>query len=306
MESFRSWIRRRGERNGAGAPVLLWPDTFNNYLHPWAAQAAAEVLEAAGFRVIIPDKVLCCGRPLYDYGMLDTARRLLRQTLDGLRPHIAAGVPMVGVEPSCLAVFRDELIEMFPQDIDAQRLSKQSYTLSEFLQKYAKDWEIPKLDRKAIVQHHCHHNAVMGFDDEQTVMDRLGLDYEVLDAGCCGMAGSFGFEKEKYEVSQACGERALLPAVRKADQATLVIADGFSCQEQIEQNTDRKGVHLAQAIQMALREGSKGPQKAPPESGYTELRTDGARGIPRKTLVKLAGVTALAAGAAFWRRRQEG
>jgi FAD/FMN-containing dehydrogenase/Fe-S oxidoreductase len=303
-ESFRAWFRRRGERNRSGPPVLLWPDTFNNYLHPWSAQATVEVLEAAGYRVIIPDRVLCCGRPLYDFGMLDTAKRLLHQVLEGLRPHIAAGMPVVGVEPSCLAVFRDELVEMFPGDLDAERLSKQSYTLSEFLEKYAGNWEIPKLERKAIVQHHCHHNAVMGFDAEEKVLDRLGLDYEVLDSGCCGMAGSFGFEKDKYDVSQACGERVLLPAVRRADEGKLVIADGFSCQEQIEQSTDRKGLHLAQVIQMALREGPKGPQEAPPETSYTELRADGARGIPRKTLVKLAGVSALAVGAFAWRHRQ--
>jgi hypothetical protein len=144
----------------------------------------------------------------------------------------------------------------------------------------------------------------MGFDAEEKVLDRLGLDYEVLDSGCCGMAGSFGFEKDKYDVSQACGERVLLPAVRKASDETLVIADGFSCQEQIEQATDRKGVHLAQVIQMALREGPKGPQEAPPESSYTELRPDGARGIPRKTLVKLAGLSALGLGAVAWRRRR--
>jgi len=303
-ETFRAWFRRRGDRNQGKPSVLLWPDTFNNYLHPWSAQATVDVLEAAGFRVIIPEKVLCCGRPLYDYGMLDTAKRLLRQILDVLRPHIAAGVPMVGVEPSCLAVFRDELVQMFPQDHDARRLSQQTHTLSEFLEKYAKDWEIPRLKRKAIVQHHCHHNAVMGFDAEQAVFDRLGLDCEVLDAGCCGMAGSFGFEKDKYDVSMAVGERALLPAVRKADQETLVIADGFSCEEQIKQATDRKGLHLAQVIQMALREGPKGPPEAPPESSYEELRSDGARGIPRKTLVKVVGVSALAVSAIAWRRRR--
>src|SRR5438270_8966100 len=277
----RAWFESRRALDAGSPRVLLWADTFNNFFHPEVAQAAVEVLEDAGFQVMIQPERLCCGRPLYDYGMLDLAVRKLRQILDELREEISRGTPVVGLEPSCVATFRDELCELFPHDEDAKRLRDQTYLLAEFPLERAKGWKPPRLPRKAIVHGHCHQKSVLGFDDEKKLLDQIGIEAEVLDAGCCGMAGSFGYEKEKYEVSQACGERALLPAVRKADQATLVIADGFSCQEQIEQNTDRKGVHLAQAIQMALREGSKGPQKAPPESGYTELRTDGARGIPR-------------------------
>ncbi len=264
--TFRSWFRGRpASVDTPGRPeVLLWPDTFTNYFHPQAGAATVEVLEAAGYRVLLPSKVLCCGRPLYDYGMLDTAKGLLRDILETLRPHIAAGVPVVGVEPSCLAVFRDELVELFPSDEDAKRLSKQAFTLSEFLVNEAK-WELPKLQGKAIVQHHCHHKSVMGFDAEEKALKSMGLDHEVLDSGCCGMAGSFGFEKEKYEVSMAAGERVLLPAVRKADERTMVIADGFSCQEQIAQATDRRALHLAQVIQMALREKAVPADERPEE-----------------------------------------
>jgi Fe-S oxidoreductase len=264
--TFRSWFASRQPRGPANGTVLLWPDTFSNHLQPGVAAAAVEVLEAAGYRVEVPSRVLCCGRPLYDYGMLDTAERLLRRVLDELRPHIEAGTPVVGVEPSCVAVFRDELPNLFPEDPLASRLSEQTLTLAEFLSR--EGWEPPPLHRKAIVQGHCHHRAVMGFDADREMLDALGLDHQVLDAGCCGMAGSFGFEAgEKYDVSQAAGERVLLPRVREAPDHALVLADGFSCRTQIEQNTDRRALHLAQAIRMALRDGPGGPTTARPEDG---------------------------------------
>jgi FAD/FMN-containing dehydrogenase/Fe-S oxidoreductase len=254
-ETFRKWFeRRRGSRRaGEGRRVILWPDTFTNYFHPRVGKAAVMVLEAAGYRVTIPAKVLCCGRPLYDYGMLDTAKRLLRQILRSMREDIASGVPLIGLEPSCAAVFRDELKELLPQDLDAQRLSRQTFLLSEFLQRDG--WEPPKLlPRKAIVQGHCHHKAVMGFDAERRLLERLGLDLEVLDSGCCGMAGSFGFEKgDKYEVSVKAGERVLLPRAREAEPDTLILADGFSCRTQIQQGTGRRAVHLAEVIAATLR-----------------------------------------------------
>jgi Fe-S oxidoreductase len=251
---FTTWFREREERNLGAPDVLLWPDTFNNFLHADTARAMVEVLEAAGRHVVIPERPLCCGRPLYDYGMLPTAKRLLRQTLDNLRPHIAAGTPMVGIEPSCLAVFRDELTQMFPNDWDARRLASQSLTLAEYLTKHCPDFSYPQINRTAIVQAHCHHRSIMHFHAEEVVMDRLGLDWEVLESGCCGVAGSFGFEAgEKYEVSVKAGERVLLPAVRDADDDTLVLADGFSCQAQIADSTRRDGVHLAEVIAAGLR-----------------------------------------------------
>jgi FAD/FMN-containing dehydrogenase/Fe-S oxidoreductase len=245
-ETFKAWFARRGSRNAGAARVLLWPDTFTNHFEPGVARAA-------GFRVEVPQRPLCCGRPLYDFGMLKLARRTLRQVLDELRPALAEGVPIVGLEPSCVAVFRDELRNLFPNDEDAKRLCTQAFLLSEFLEREAKSWVPPKLERKALVHAHCHHGALMKFDDEEAVLKKLGLDFEVLDSGCCGMAGSFGYEDgEHYEVSLRCGERVLLPAVREADSDTLLIADGFSCRGQIVHGAGRRPLHLAEVIQLAL------------------------------------------------------
>lgn len=244
--TFREWFGKRA----VSPSVLLWPDTFTNFFHPEIGRAAVEVLEAAGARVAIPRRVLCCGRPLYDFGMLDLARRQLRQILDVLRPEIEAGVPLVGLEPSCVAVFRDELVNLFPEDEAARCLSSQTFTLAEFLVRQG--WEPPRLEGAAVVQGHCHHQAVMGMSADRLLLDRLGLDWRLLDSGCCGMAGAFGFEKDHYEVSMACAERGLLPAVRRAGAETLILADGFSCREQITQATGRRAMHLAEAIRQGL------------------------------------------------------
>jgi len=270
-ETFTQWWRRRPARNVGRPRVILWPDTFNNHFHPQTAEAAVEVLEHAGFQVIVPEVSLCCGRPLYDFGMLETAKGLLREVLDTLRPEIEASTPLVGLEPSCVAVFRDEMMNLFPMDEDARRLTSQTYILSEFLEKKAPHFQVPKLYRKALVHGHCHHQHVMKFKDEHSVLTKLGLDYEMLDSGCCGMAGSFGFEAGHYDVSVAVGERVLLPKVRNAADDTLIIADGFSCREQIADLTDRGALHLAQVLQMALHEGPRGPSGGPPERDYQPL-----------------------------------
>ena len=273
-EPFTRWFARRPVRRD-GRRVILWPDTFTNYFHPEIPKAAVEVLEAAGCAVRIPPRPLCCGRPLYDWGMLDLAARQLRQILDTLRDDIAAGVPIVALEPSCLAVFRDELAGLFPDDMDAKRLREQSFLLSELLRRI--DYRPPRLGRKAVVHLHCHHHAVLDVDAERDMLDRLGLDFTLLDAGCCGMAGSFGFEKgDRYDVAVKAGERKLLPAVRSAPKDTLILADGFSCQEQIAQLTDRRALHLAQVVQMALRERTAGPAGAYPERRYPAAIADHA------------------------------
>jgi len=282
-ETFREWFRRRvspvwgrgsaPSRRVEDPPphqpsqVMLWPDTFNNYFHPHTAQAAVDVLEAAGFHVTIPRATLCCGRPLYDFGMLDRAKKLLLRTLDSLAPEIEAGVPIVVLEPSCAAVFRDELLNLFPKDSRAQRLSEQTFLLSEFLEQKAKHFQLPTLPRKAIIHGHCHHKSVMNMTDEEAVMGRMGIDFYAPAPGCCGMAGSFGFEKEKYNVSIAIGELELLPAVRNAPPDHLIIADGFSCREQIAQCTGRQALHLAEVIQMAFRR----PQAVPSNLASGEI-----------------------------------
>ena len=177
----------------------------------------------------------------------------------------------MGLEPSCVAVFRDELCNLFPMDEDAKRLRNNTFILSEFLEKKASHFRPPRLRRKAIVQKHCHHDHVMGFREEDTLLRKLGLDFEILNSGCCGMAGSFGFEAGHYDVSVAVGERVLLPAVRAADASTLIVADGFSCREQIAGLTGRGALHLAQLLQMALHEGPEGPRDVPPEQNYQPL-----------------------------------
>ncbi len=296
-ETFKSWFqRRRLRRNVTAPPVLLWPDTFNNYFQPATATAAVEILERAGFGVFIPKANLCCGRPLYDHGMLDRARALLLQILDELSPEIEAGIPIVGLEPSCVAVFRDELVNLFPHDERARALSRQTFLLSEFLETYAQHLSLPRFENKAILHGHCHHKSLMKMTAEETVLRRLGIDFECPAPGCCGMAGSFGFEVDKYDISMAIGELELLPAVRQAPAEWLIIADGFSCREQIAQGTPRRALHLAEVLQMAIHGAGAKASRPYPES---------ARGRERdreiSTSMKQAGIAlgAIAAGAAL-------
>ena len=290
--TFKSWFADRTPQNLGKPKVILWPDTFNDHFHPTTAQAAVEVLEAAGFYVDVPMKDMCCGRPLYDYGFLGMARSWLKTILDTLRPEIEAGTPIVVLEPSCASVFKEELTNLFPHDEDAARLNKQTFLLSEFLQQKAPDFKPPKLQRKAIVQGHCHHKSLQKMKAEEAILKQMGIDFSQPDPGCCGMAGAFGFEEgAHYDVSMKLGERSLIPAVRQADKDTLIIADGFSCREQIHQTTDRQGMHLAQVIQMGLQEQNQ-PENVPgnyPERAYVHAP------IPVKELVKTALI--LGAGA---------
>jgi FAD/FMN-containing dehydrogenase/Fe-S oxidoreductase len=253
--TFRAWFSERAPVHRHDAPrVLLWPDTFNDHFHPEVAIAATEVLQAAGFHVVIPERTLCCGRPLYDYGMLTLARRQLRQILEVLRPEVQAGTPVVTLEPSCGAVFRDELLGMLPDDEDAKRLARLTCSLGEFLAREAPDWSPPRLERRALVHLHCHEKATSDTDCDLEVLERLGVDAEVLDSGCCGLAGSFGYEPgDPYDVSMKAGERVLLPSVRAAPADTMIVTNGFSCRSQIEHATQRTPLHLAQVARAALR-----------------------------------------------------
>jgi Fe-S oxidoreductase len=249
-ETFKQWFAARATTRGNAPPVVLWADTFSDHFHPEVAKAAVAVLEDAGFRVVVPRGRLCCGRPLYDYGFLDQAKEQLRTILRAMRPALERGTPIVGLEPSCVAVFRDELTNLFPDDEDAKRLKEQVFLFSEFL--VSQGYQPPALPGHAIVHGHCHQKALMGMDSDTTLLKRLGLDFEILDSGCCGMAGAFGFEAPHHDLSMQIGERVLLPAVREADADTFVIADGFSCREQIRQGTPREALHLAQVLQLAL------------------------------------------------------
>lgn len=255
-ETFTDWFRRRPVRNEGRPQVILWPDTFSNHFHPEIAKAAVEVLEHAECQVTIPEVPLCCGRPLYDFGMLQKARATLEQTLAALRSHIDAGKLIIGLEPSCVSVFRDEMTNLLGNTEAVQKLRSQTYLFSEFLVNQA-EYRPPQLKRKALVHGHCHHKSVLKFDSEFELLRRTGLDFQVLDSGCCGMAGSFGFEADKYDVSVKIGERVLLPAVRNAAADTLIITDGFSCYQQIEGLTGRRALHIAEVLQMAIREAEK-------------------------------------------------
>jgi Fe-S oxidoreductase len=301
----RSARAKLDSRRDASATVFLWADTFNNYFLPDTAKAAVEVLEAAGFDVTVPRAHLCCGRPLYDVGMLDRAKSLLLDIMDELLPEIEAGIPIVVLEPSCAAVFRDELTNLFPKDERARALSRQVFLLSEFLEQHAKDFPLPTLARKALIHGHCHHKAIMRMTAEEAVLRRMGIDFTAPAPGCCGMAGAFGFEKQKYAVSKAIGELELLPAVRKAPTDWLIVADGFSCREQIAQETDRQALHLAEVLHMALREATESPEGIPLFEAAPQHYPEDAWVRPREaaiqTSMKRAGlaVAGIAGGAAL-------
>jgi FAD/FMN-containing dehydrogenase/Fe-S oxidoreductase len=265
--TFQNWVRNRkypacggvidekdeGSKGTVRPQVILWADTFNNYFHPETSRAAMEVLENAGFRVTVPLGHLCCGRPLYDFGFLDKAKQYLERIMTVLSAQIDAGIPVVVLEPSCASVFRDELRNLFPLDARATKLRSQTFLLSEFLERHAPGFVAPKLSGKVLLHGHCHHKSLMGLGDEESLLKKTGVDLQSIDSGCCGMAGPFGFEKEKYEVSQAVGERVLLPAVRNTPEETLIVSDGFSCREQILQATGRRAIHLAEVLQLGMR-----------------------------------------------------
>jgi FAD/FMN-containing dehydrogenase/Fe-S oxidoreductase len=302
-ETFQAWFRRRTPKVHGGPKVLLWPDTFNNHFFPETAQAAVEVLESAGYQVEVPRGHVCCGRPLYDYGFLKTAIKYLDRNLALLKPHLNGDTPVVVLEPSCCSVFRDELKNLMPERPEAHHLAENTFTLSEFLEKKA-HYTPPKMQREAIIQGHCHHQAIMRMDDEKQVMDKMGLEYEILTSGCCGMAGSFGYEADKYDVSVACGEHALLPRVRKTGLRSIVMADGFSCKEQIAQETPRHGLHLAEVIQMALRHGKHGPPGIYPEEELVKPRQQAVKRSMLRAGIAAGAMLAAAMGFVAWRKRR--
>ena len=297
-----------GGARGSRRRVVLFADTFTESFVPSQGLAAFRVLRAAGYDVEVPRADLCCGRPLYDWGFVGQARRLLRRMLGAFEPELESGVPIVFLEPSCGATMRDELVNLFPRDARARRLAGQTFLLAEFVNEHSADFEglfgrlggrlgqepaggrlggepSRQVDRRpgtqvrrrldgpaggrlgeeptgqvdvgpggsAILHGHCHQKAVAGMAAEVAVLRSVGLDPRQPEPGCCGMAGAFGFERgEHYELARRIGDRALLPAVREAPEYSLVIADGFSCRQQIEQSTGRHVLHLAEVLAAAL------------------------------------------------------
>ncbi len=236
----------RARETRRGDPVLLFADTFNDYFRPATALAAVRVLESAGCRVDVPRERLCCGRPYYDFGMLEHAQRSLEAILTALEPQIESGVPVVVLEPGCLSVFRDELSQLLPGDARAARLARQAVTLAEVLE--ARGWRPPAIEGEALLHGHCHQKALIGLRAEIELLAAAGVRARAPDTGCCGMAGSFGFEPRHYDVSRRIAELALLPALRSASGGAAVIADGFSCREQIESLSGRETLHLAEFL----------------------------------------------------------
>jgi FAD/FMN-containing dehydrogenase/Fe-S oxidoreductase len=258
VETFVRQFRRRvaGDLPADAPRVVLWPDTFTNAFDPSIGMDAVAVLEALGYRVEVPAKRVCCGLTWVSTGQLGVAKRVVRRTLETLQPWLDAGVPVVGLEPSCTALFRGELTDLLPDDARASRLREQTTTFAELLARHTEDLVVRRPDQRALVQVHCHQHAELGFAADATVLEALQVRADVLDSGCCGLAGNFGFEKGHYDVSMACAERVLLPAVRAAGDEVTLLADGFSCRTQVRQAGEREPVHLAQLAARALGLGS--------------------------------------------------
>ncbi|HEY9137268.1 MAG TPA: FAD-binding and (Fe-S)-binding domain-containing protein [Terriglobus sp.] len=246
-KNFRDDFNRTHAWKSHQADAILWADTWNNYFHPSALHAAADLLHDAGYTIATQRQHICCGRPLYDFGFLDEAKKYLRRVLDTFANEIDAGLPVIMLEPSCATVFRDELLNFYPNDERAKKLAKQTIMLSEALER--KQWQPPQMPGQRIVVHgHCHQKTQMTMKSDMALLQATGASVELLDSGCCGMAGPFGFEKDKYEVSQTLAERVLMPAVRAASQQDIIVSNGFSCREQVAQNGPRRAVHLSEVL----------------------------------------------------------
>ena len=258
-KSFRDLhFSRKSVKGGAqGQEVLLWADTWNNYYHPQTLEAAESVLTQAGFKVRVVKKKICCGRALYDFGLLSPAKSYLAKVLKAVEPEIKAGLPFIFLEPSCASVFKDEALEFFPEDERAKKLSAQVWLLADWLAAKAPEWVAGRLEGETIHLHgHCHHKAVFGGPvNEVELLRKAGAKVDMIQSTCCGMAGPFGFEKKKLEVSKAVAESGLLPAVRAAGPEDILVADGFSCREQIEQLGHRHALHFAEALARGKKAG---------------------------------------------------
>lgn len=250
--------------------VMLWPDTFNNFNSPEVGQASVEVLEAMGYRVILPAGQVCCGLTWHSTGQLDMAKRIISQTLDSLGPALDGDMPIIGLEPSCTVMLTDEITELLPNDPRAAKLSRQVVTLADIVAAHRGPWPFGEINIRAISQVHCHQEAKGSYDPDKAVLQKLGVDTDIIGSGCCGLAGNFGFEPGHWDVSQALGERELLPKVRRKDEATLVLADGFSCRTQVMQGTGVNARHLAEVLKLALDQKSPNPAQQHPT---TELET---------------------------------
>lgn len=254
-QTLRKWFANRAVQT-TGDPntttVMLWPDTFNNFNSPGVGQAAIEVLEALGYRVILPEGQVCCGLTWHSTGQLETAKRVITRTLDSLGPALDANMPIIGLEPSCTVMLADEITELLPHDPRAAKLASQVVTLADIVAAHQGPWPFGEINLKAISQVHCHQEAKGSYEPDKAVLRKLGVDTDIIATGCCGLAGNFGFEPGHWEVSQALGERELFPKVRTKHDTTIVLADGFSCRTQVAQGTEANAKHLAEVLKLAL------------------------------------------------------
>jgi FAD/FMN-containing dehydrogenase/Fe-S oxidoreductase len=289
-ETFKAWFGKRPYQDDGRPKVLLFPDTFNNYFQPQTARAAVGVLEHAGYQVVVPKEHVCCGRPLYDHGFLGEAKRDLRHAMLVLVPYVEQGIPIVLLEPSCWSVLRDEILGLFPEREETSKIMESTFLLSEFLVEKANYLPLP-LPMDALLHGHCHHKAILrGAEHERNLLEQMQLNVQVLNDGCCGMAGAFGFEADKYDLSVNIGERVLLPEVRNSRPNELIIADGFSCREQISQLTNRHALHMAEVLQLALHNGPA--EGDPPEAALVREREQALRSSRRRTLATLGAIAA--------------
>ena len=263
-QPFSDWFRTR--RNGNTSPpqkasnrgkVVLFNDTFNNYNYPQVAIAATEVLEAAGYEVVLSGHK-CCGRPMISKGLVDKARKAARETVDCLAPYAEQGLPIVGLEPSCLLSVRDEYLDMLPDDPRVKTISEHCYTFEEVIAKLADEGqlelELTDEARHVLLHGHCHQKSLVGTNPSQrTLTLPPGYAVDEVDSGCCGMAGAFGYEVEHYDISMAMAERRLLPTVREQSEDTLIAAAGVSCRQQIQHGTGRQVLHPAQILRAAIK-----------------------------------------------------
>ncbi len=302
-QSLQQWWSTRPPRSaGERGEVLLWPDTFTNHFHPEVGRAAVRVLESAGWTVILPTEPLCCGLTWISTGQLDVAQRVLRRTVGSLSEHVRRGGYVVGLEPSCTAVFRSDAPDLLHGDQDVLRLRDHTVTLAELLMQHTPGWEPPRLGdeatgrARAMAQVHCHQHAVMGWEADAALLEAAGVAAEHLDSGCCGLAGNFGFTKGHGEVSRDLAERVLLPRVREAEQDTVVLADGFSCRTQVHDldSAGREAVHLAELLAGGLDEQPMAQIAAP-------SRTAVSRAAPRAATALVAATATVVVGQALRR-----
>jgi Fe-S oxidoreductase len=258
LTTFQEWFKRRKKPPaGKQGTVILWDDTYLSYNEPEIGQAAVAILEAAGFEVRVIAERRCCGRPMISKGLLKEARENAQHNVSLLAPMAAAGIPIIGVEPSCVAAFRDEYPDLLRTD-EARLVARQTFFMEEFLATLAGKGELNLSfevgEQHILIHGHCYQKALTGTAALHTVLNQLpDSTVEEIPSGCCGMAGSFGYEREHYAISMACGEDRLFPAVRATNTTTMIVASGVSCRHQIGDGTQRTVIHPVVALSQRLK-----------------------------------------------------